>query len=99
MGAETAFLKEFVAEGVMQAQVGIAVFSASDFTVRAANPCYLQMIGCAGKDVVGKSLLSFVPQPDISSERFFKQVLLTGTSCTDHEVTVTYRDGDDGQAA
>jgi PAS domain S-box-containing protein len=78
MGMEKAFKREFLVDGLMQAPTGIAIFSVPDFIITAANPFYRRIVNRREEDLMGRPLLSAIPEIRKEVEPPLQQVLATG---------------------
>ena len=78
MGTEKAFLKEFLVDRLMQAPTGIAIFSAPDSTITAANASYSRMADRPEDDLLGQPLLTALPELRKVMESQLRHVLATG---------------------
>jgi PAS domain S-box-containing protein len=73
---------------VHQAPVGITILRGNNFLVEMANASYLQVVGRAEKDFVGKPLFVALPEVKESVEPLLRNVIATGDSYYGYEFEV-----------
>ncbi|WP_462251125.1 PAS domain-containing protein, partial [Ferruginibacter sp.] len=74
---------------VMQAPVAICIFKGRDFIVEVANKGFLQIVGKAENEYVGKPVFDSVPETRSTAEPLLLQVLNTGVPYFGNELENT----------
>ncbi|MEO5602958.1 MAG: PAS domain-containing protein [Cyclobacteriaceae bacterium] len=88
MSIESASVNDFDKDRMMQTPIGIAFFGLPDFTVRMANPFYLQMVDRTIENFIGQPLFVVFPEAQEVVQPLFARVLETGMPYYRNEVIV-----------
>ena len=75
MESGTVFSNEFLLEGFKQAPMAIVILGIPGYTVKMANPNYLQMVDRSEKDLLGQPLFDVIPEIRGVAEPLLNEVL------------------------